>query len=238
MQELYRSQIQANLQAVNKKITNAATRSGRNPEDITLVTVSKTFPSDVTKAAVDAGAFVLGESRVQEGCQKIDELGRIAAWHMIGHLQTNKAHKAVEYFDLIHSIDSEPLSEKISQAALKQNKTINCLIEVNSSGEDSKFGFSSAEIVISAGRIAELKGINLCGLMTIGPWTTNEGCVKKAFELTRGLYEKLQDEIGPGFNILSMGMSSDYELAIACGSTMVRVGTAIFGDRKKLENLK
>lgn len=234
MQDLYKSRIKENLQAVHTQIEEAAQKAGRNPGEITLVAVSKTFPAEAAQAAVDAGAVVLGESRVQEGAQKIDELGRIAKWHLIGHLQSNKAKKAVEYFDLIQSLDSEGLAEKVASEAVKAEKTIDCLIEVNSSGEDSKFGFSPQEILISAARIAELKGIRLSGLMTIGPWTTNEGCIKKAFDMTYQLYERMHREFGEEFSILSMGMSSDFGLAIASGSTMVRVGTAIFGDRTKI----
>ncbi len=233
VQDLYNSRIKENLLSVHHNIEQAARAAGRNADDITLVAVSKTFPPEAAKAAADAGATVLGESRVQEGSQKIDLLGRIAKWHMIGHIQTNKAKKAVEYFDLIHSLDTVVLAEKISISAISLGKSIDCLVEVNSSGEDNKFGFSAEEILISTAQIAELKSINLCGLMTIGPWTTNEGCIKKAFDMTRTLFDSMQKEFGPGFATLSMGMSSDYELAIACGSNMVRVGTAIFGERKK-----
>lgn len=233
MQDLYKSRIKENLRSVHNQIEEAAKKAGRKPDDITLVVVSKTFPAEAAGAAVEAGATVLGESRVQEGIQKIDTLGRIAKWHLIGHLQSNKAKKAVEYFDLIHSLDSVELAGKVASAAVTAEKTMDCLIEVNSSGENSKFGFSPQEILISSAEIAELKGINLCGLMTIGPWTTNEGCIKKAFDTTYQLYEKMRREFGDGFSILSMGMSSDFALAIEKGSNMVRVGTAIFGDRTK-----
>ncbi|MEZ5357921.1 MAG: YggS family pyridoxal phosphate-dependent enzyme [Candidatus Zixiibacteriota bacterium] len=233
MQELYKSRIKENLQSVQTQIAEAAQQAGRNPEEITLVAVSKTFPAQAARAAVEAGAVVLGESRVQEGAKKIDELGRIAAWHLIGHLQSNKAKKAIEYFDLIQSLDSVELAEKVAEEAVKAGKTMDCLIEVNSSGEGSKFGFSPQEILISAARIAELQGIRLSGLMTIGPWTTNEGCIRKAFDMTYQLYQTMHRELGEQFSVLSMGMSSDFEMAIASGSTMVRVGTAIFGDRTK-----
>ena len=225
------TQIAANFRAVRAKIDQAARRAGRDPREISLVAVSKTFPAEAIEAAVASGATDIGESRVQEGIGKIDRLGPIARWHLIGHLQTNKAKKAVQYFDLIHSLDSTSLAEKVSQEAVKLNKKIDCLIEMNSSGEESKFGFAPEETEPAAERIMALPGISLCGLMTIGPWTTNEGCIKKAFELTRRTFDNINRRLGSQIAVLSMGMSSDYELAIECGSTMVRVGTAIFGAR-------
>lgn len=225
------AQIISNLRAVREQIAQAAARAGRDASDITLVAVSKTFPVDAIRAAVDGGATVLGESRIQEGVDKIEQLGPIASWHLIGHLQSNKAGKAIRHFDLIHSIDSVELAGKVSQAALREDKKIPCLVEVNSSAETSKFGFAPDDILLAAAEIAGMPGIDLRGLMTIGPWTTNEGCICKAFEMTRGIFERLQSEIGDSVSILSMGMSSDFPLAIECGSTMVRVGSAIFGTR-------
>jgi pyridoxal phosphate enzyme (YggS family) len=225
------TQIAANFQAVRANIDRAAQRAGRSPGEITLVAVSKTFPAGVIQAAVAAGATDIGESRVQEATGKIDQLGPITRWHLIGHLQTNKARKAVKYFDIIHSLDSTGLAEKVSQEAVKLEKKIDCLIEMNSSGEESKFGFAPEETEPAAERIMALPGINLCGLMTIGPWTTDEGHIKKAFEFTRQTFDNINRRLGSQIAVLSMGMSSDYELAIEYGSTMVRVGTAIFGAR-------
>lgn len=231
MNNVNSAQIAQNIEIVKAKITAAARKSNRNPDDITLVAVSKTFPPAVIPAAAAAGITDIGESRVQEGSAKIEELGPIVRWHLIGHLQTNKAGLAVKNFDMIQSVDSIKLAERISEQAVKVGKTIDCLVEVNSSGEESKFGFSPAEILMAAEQIAALPGINLKGLMTIGPWTTNEGCIKKAFDMTFQIFTRMQSALGEAFTTLSMGMSSDYELAIECGSTMVRVGTAIFGKR-------
>jgi len=225
------AQIAANFNTVRANIDRAAKQAGRDPQDITLVAVSKTFPAEAIEAATAAGATDIGESRIQEAIPKIDRLGSITRWHLIGHLQSNKAKKAVEYFDMIQSLDSVELAEKVSHHAADLNKRIDCLIEMNSSGEESKFGLPPEETPRAAQQMMALPGINLCGLMTIGPWTTNEGCIKKAFEFTRQTFENMCRELGPQFMTLSMGMSSDYELAIACGSTMVRVGTAIFGAR-------
>jgi len=229
--------IRHNIEAILARIAAAAKTSGRNAGDITLVSVSKTFPDEIVAMAVKAGATDLGESKVQEGTGKIERLGRdIARWHLIGHLQSNKANRAVEHFDMIQSLDSLSLAEKISQHAVSIGRRIDCLVEVNSSGEEAKFGFDPGDVLAAAEQIAGLPGINLRGMMTIGPWTTNDGCVKKAFESTRTLFEKMQTELGRSITVLSMGMSSDFELAISCGSTMVRVGTAIFGTRETKTN--
>lgn len=225
------ARIAQNIRTVKEKIDAAAKRVGRDSDSVTLVAVSKTFPPEYIAAAVETGITDIGESRVQEGSAKIELLGPVARWHLIGHLQTNKARIAVERFSVIQSIDSIRLAEKISQEAEKQEKIVDCLVEFNSSGEESKFGFSPDNILPATEKIVDLPGINLCGLMTIGPWTTNEGCIKKAFELTFNIFEMARKSIGEQLKTLSMGMSSDYEIAIEQGSTMVRVGTAIFGDR-------
>lgn len=231
MKAVNTARIAQNIRTVKEKIDAAAKRVGRDSDSVTLVAVSKTFPPEYITAAVETGITDIGESRVQEGSAKIELLGPVARWHLIGHLQTNKARIAVERFSVIQSLDSIRLAEKISQEAEKQKKTVDCLVEINSSGEESKFGFSPDKILPATEQIVDLPGINLCGLMTIGPWTTNEGCIKKAFELTFNIFEMVRKSIGEQLKTLSMGMSSDYEIAIEQGSTMVRVGTAIFGDR-------
>ncbi len=231
MDDVDTAQIIENISLVRGNIEQAARRAGRDPKDITLVAVSKTFPAEAITAAVQAGTTDIGESRIQEATAKIDALGRIATWHLIGHLQSNKAARAVEYFDMIQSVDTVGIAEKISRHAVAAEKTVDCLIEMNSSGEDSKFGLPPEDTIEAAETIAALPGINLRGLMTIGPWTTNEGCVRKAFDFTRETFADMRTRLGDRVSILSMGMSSDYEWAIECGSTMVRVGTAIFGTR-------
>ncbi len=222
-----------NIEDVKDKIAEAAMKIGRKLYNITLVAVSKTFPPEYIRAAVEIGITDIGESRVQEGSAKIEQLGPITRWHLIGHLQSNKASLAVKHFDMIQSIDSLRLAEKVSQQAEKSGKTVDVLIEMNSSGEESKFGFSPKGILVAGEQIAGLPGIRLRGLMTIGPWTTNQGCIRKAFDMTREMYDKLRSSLGDKIDTLSMGMSADYELAIECGSNMVRVGTAIFGEREK-----
>ena len=216
---------------MRNNIDQAARRAGRKPEDITLVAVSKTYTAEAIEAVITAGATDIGESRIQEATRKIDRLGKITRWHLIGHLQSNKARKAVRYFDVIQSLDSINLAEKVSEEAVLIDNRIDCLIEMNSAGEESKFGFAPEETLSAAETIMALPGVNLCGLMTIGPWTTNAGCIKKAFDLTRQTFDNMRKQLGPAITVLSMGMSSDYELAVECGSNMVRVGTAIFGAR-------
>lgn len=225
------AQISANIRAVRERIAAAAKQVGRDPAGITLVAVSKTFPAEFIESAVAAGITDIGESRVQEGTGKIEQLGPIARWHLVGHLQSNKARRAVRFFNMIQSLDSLSLADRVSEEAARIGRKIDCLVEVNSSGEESKFGFPPGDMPDAAAKIIGLPGINLCGLMTIGPWTANEGCIREAFESTRRLFEDLQVRLGSNIRILSMGMSADYELAVACGSTMVRVGTAIFGKR-------
>ena len=231
MHSIDAAQIAVNITAVREKIALAARRAGRDQGEITLVAVSKTYPPEAIAAAVEAGVTDIGESRVQEGTDKINSLGPVARWHLIGHLQSNKAARAVGSFDMIQSLDSTAIAEKVSLEAVKLGKTIDCLIEVNSSGEDSKYGFPPDRTIDAADMIARLPGITLRGVMTIGPWTSDEGNIREAFESTRRIFEMMKAKLGDPIGILSMGMSSDYELAVACGSTMVRVGAAVFGAR-------
>lgn len=220
-----------NLKLIRGKITASAAKAGRQPSDIKLVAVSKTFSTETTAWAAKIGVTDLGESRVQEGSAKIAELGPIARWHMIGHLQKNKAKLAVSCFDMIHSLDSYRLAQKVSDAALGFDRKIDCLIEVNCSGELAKFGYDFDQLLSEADKISKLHGIKLCGLMTIGPNTDDTGELKKAFDKTYNTYEVMRQNLGAQINVLSMGMSHDFQLAIECGSNMVRIGTAIFGRR-------
>lgn len=223
--------IEANIRKINARISRAAEKSKRKGDDITLVAVSKRFPAEVIKMAARYGITDVGESRLQEAIPKIKELGNITRWHMIGHLQSNKVKKAIPLFDLIHSLDSIKLAGEINRRAEPLNKRINCLLEVNSSGETSKHGFPPDKVMEAIKKLKDFKYINLSGLMTIGPYTDDQNFLRQAFILTRKLFVEGQKIIGNGFATLSMGMSSDYELAIEEGSTMVRIGTAIFGDR-------
>jgi pyridoxal phosphate enzyme (YggS family) len=224
--------LSANIRAVRERIEHAARATDRRADQITLVAVSKTHPPEMIEAAVSCGIAEVGESRVQEGLQKIEQLGSIARWHLVGHLQSNKVSKAVRGFDWIQSIDSPPLAQKLSEAAVRLDRHIVCLLEVNSSGEKSKYGFSPDDLIAAAGQIMPLPGLTLHGLMTIGPLTDDPDQIARAFDLTYELFVAMRREGGENIDTLSMGMSDDYELAIRHGSTMVRVGTALFGPRE------
>lgn len=223
-----------NIKIVREQINNAAIKAGRNTNEITLVAVSKRHSEESIRAGVKAGITHLGESRVQEAKGKIEHLGQIARWHMIGHLQTNKAARAIKLFDMIESVDSLKLAKRLDLEASKLGKRIECLIEINSSDEDSKFGLKPEEALDIIAEMAELKNIEFRGIMTIGPYTLEEAPIRRSFGLARNIFVDAGQIFGDRFNVLSMGMSGDYELAIAEGSTMIRVGTAIFGQRPLL----
>jgi len=227
-------QIKYNLEALENRIECACLESGRQRSELLLVAVTKTVAFERIIEASRTGLTAFGENKVQEASQKIPkfkELGLIAGWHMIGHLQTNKAKQAVRLFDIIESIDSLKLAQSVAKEAMAENKSIDILLEVNSSGEESKNGFSPNEVVAAAGEIGKMGNLNLRGLMTIGPFTDDSDKIEKAFENTRNLFEQMKREFGADIDTLSMGMSDDLEYAIKHGSTELRIGTAIFGIR-------
>lgn len=220
-----------NIRRVRDRIAKAATRSGRDPGAVRLVAVTKTLPVEQVRAAITAGIIDIGENRVQEASAKIEKIGHAVTWHMIGHLQSNKAGKVVQQFDMIQSLDSLELAEKVSEQAHKLGRRIDCLIEVNSSGEESKYGLPPSMALDTVQAASQFPGIVLRGIMTIGPLSDDPVKVRRAFDLTYRLFEKARGGAGLQFDILSMGMSGDFETAIEAGSTMVRIGTAIFGAR-------
>ena len=224
--------IRENLERINECIQTAAEKAGCGREDITLVAVSKTHPVEAIQAAVRYGVRNIGESRVQEAESKIKALGSTARWHMVGHLQTNKARKAIEIFDLIQSVDSRELAEEINHRAAQIGKKMECLIEINSSGEKSKYGVDPDSAIGLIENVMKKENIVLQGLMTIGPLTGDKLLIRKAFRSTRELFDRGRMIAGQSFSILSMGMSADFEMAIEEGSNMIRVGTAIFGQRE------
>lgn len=225
--------ITENLALVHNRMSAAAGRAGRNPGSIRLVAVTKTVPVDKIRAAAEAGAGILGENRVQEAKEKIEQLGPIASWHLIGRLQTNKAKYAVKLFDLIHSVDNLDLAREIDKQAAKSGKKQDILIEVNVAGEASKAGMPVSRAASFAREAAGLAHISIKGLMTIPPFFDDPERARPCFSSLRLLAEKIASEEIPGvlMNELSMGMSGDFEVAIEEGATLVRVGTAIFGQR-------
>jgi pyridoxal phosphate enzyme (YggS family) len=208
---------------VLRRVGRAAERAGRPPTDITIVAVSKGFPPSAIDEVVVAGIADVGENRVQEASAKIDALrGLPVTWHLVGHLQTNKAKTALELFDIIHSVDSLHLAEVLSHRA---QTPLSVLLEVNVTGEASKFGFSTDEVVAAAGAIARLPRLDLRGLMTVAPFVDDPETVRPVFRELRRLRDAL------GLRELSMGMTDDFEIAIEEGATLVRIGRAIFGER-------
>jgi pyridoxal phosphate enzyme (YggS family) len=238
------SAIKENLLRVIERIETAARRVGRDPKEIKLVAVSKTVETARIKEAIEAGVSILGENYVQEAQKKIEEVGRPActerfgegrpvAWHFIGHLQSNKVKYAVHLFDMIHSLDSIPLAEELNRRATQANRVINVMIEVNLSGETTKFGTDEDKVLNLAKRILNLNHLSLEGLMTMPPYFDSPEMSRPYYIGLRELKEKIVRE-GIPIKELSMGMSNDFEISIEEGATYIRVGTAIFGPRKSV----
>lgn len=225
--------IQDNLRELNSRVAAACAKCGRKPNEITIVAVTKTHPPEIIRAAVAAGLTEIGESRVQEADAKFAQISHVARYHLIGHLQSNKAKKAVQLFDVIQSIDSIEIAREISRRAGEASKSIECLIEVNSSGETQKFGVDPDKALSLMSEIITLPNIKLTGLMTVGPLTEDQARVRAAFKTCHDLFEQARDRLGPQITVLSMGMSDDFEPAIEEGSTMIRIGTGLFGQRKQ-----
>jgi PLP dependent protein len=211
------------------RVARACDACGRRPEDIRIVVVTKTHPVETMQAVIDAGIKDIGENRVQEIEQKVPFLQGEFEMHLIGHLQTNKVNKVVPLVTWIQSVDSIRLVEKIENAASSVQKKIKALVQVNTSNEAAKSGSTEEECVELAERVAKSGSLEFCGLMTIGPLDASEADTRKAFSALRRLSEQC-DHLAPRIQ-LSMGMSSDFEWAIAEGSTMIRVGTLLLGER-------
>ena len=222
-----------NVEFVKTRIEKAALRAGRNPGSVTLIAVTKTVGTAKIQEALSAGIRHFGENRIQEAKDKIPRIGRAAQWHLIGHLQTNKARQAVALFDRIHSVDSLRVAEALQREAEKKEKRLPILIQVNIAGEESKSGVETESVLDLIQTISEMENLLVEGLMTIPPYHENP-------EETRPVYKRLREVWGevkaielPRVNMehLSMGMSHDFETAVEEGATLVRVGTAIFGER-------
>ena len=221
------------LEEVKGNIKKACERTGRNPEDVTLIAVSKTKPVEVLQEAYDLGVRVFGENKVQELTEKYEALPKDIEWHLIGHLQTNKVKYIIDKVSLIHSVDSVKLAETIEKEAAKRNLVMDILIEVNVAQEESKFGLKMEEVIPFIEQIASFPHIRIRGLMTIAPFVENSEENRRIFQnlqkLSVDITSKNIDNVN--VSILSMGMTNDYEVAIEEGATMVRVGTGIFGAR-------
>jgi len=222
------STIRENLTVVRDRIATAARRSGRRAEDITLVAVTKTRGVEEIRQALECGVTDIGENYVQEAEAKYGLIGDAARWHMIGHLQRNKARHAVEVFSMIHSVDSLDLAREIGRRAEAAGKRMDVLAEVRISGEATKFGVECDQALRLADEISQVSGVRLCGLMGMAPLVADPEETRPYFAKLNELWGKLPDEQRL---YLSMGMTQDFEIAIEEGSNMVRIGTAIFGPR-------
>lgn len=225
--------IKENINSIKHNIDNAAKKSNRNSSDILLLAVTKTVNVDKMKFAAECGLNYFGENKVQELVKKYENLGTDYNWHMIGHLQTNKIKYIIDKIQLIHSVDSEKLAIEIDKEAKKINKVVNILLEVNVSGEETKFGIYPQNIFKVLDNISTLSNINIKGLMTVAPFVDNKEDNRTIFSKLSKLFidirAKQTDNIDMQY--LSMGMTNDYETAIEEGANIVRIGTGIFGDR-------
>ncbi len=226
--------IPTRLEKVNERIRAAALACGRDPETVKLIAVSKTVPADRVLAAIQAGVTDLGENYVQEAAEKIETLSKeTVSWHFIGHLQSNKAKYAVKLFDLIHSVDSVKLAKELDKRSGNVGKVQNILVQVNISGEKTKSGVETDLAIEIVREIASLNNLSVCGLMTMPPYFNAPEKVRPYFRALKALQEIILKKCIPNVSMaeLSMGMSGDFETAIQEGATLVRVGTAIFGQK-------
>jgi pyridoxal phosphate enzyme (YggS family) len=226
------TQVAQNLEEVRRAIADAARRAGRDPSTVRLVAVGKTVDLERIRAAMDAGQDLFGENYLQEARDKIAVLGRRVGWHLVGHLQSNKAKGAVELFDLIHAVDRLKLAEALDAAAARLGKIQDVLIQVNQGGEATKSGVAPEAAPALLQEVARLPHLRVLGLMTMPPWLPDPEAVRPYFRGLRELRDRLRGLTGLPLTELSMGMSGDFAVAVEEGATLVRVGTAIFGERR------
>jgi hypothetical protein len=247
MTDIGSSHIARNLAQVQERIAEAALRAGRDPAAVTLVAVTKTHPAETVVAAYEAGTRDFGENRVEEGMAKIPAVrdaitGPQPKWHMVGHVQSRKAQAAAEHFDYIHSVDRLKIAQRLSHFAQEVGLALPVLLECNISGEETKFGFELAgweqdeakrvAFFAAVEKILGLPGLAVHGLMTMAPFVADPETVRPVFASLRGLFDTLRERFPSGdWRHLSMGMTDDFEVAVEEGSTMVRIGRAIFGAR-------
>jgi hypothetical protein len=221
-----------NLKSVQQRIAAACARVGRDPDSLTLLTVSKGHSADEVREASELGLSLFGENRVQEAKVKIGQCPSRLRWHLIGHLQSNKCRDAVYFFQMIQSVDSFDLAREINKWADKSGKTMPVLLEVNVAGESSKFGYSPEKVLEELAEINRLPKIEVHGLMTVAPWTPEPEKVRPVFRRLREIRTACEEILGAPLPHLSMGMSGDFEVAVEEGATMIRLGHAVLGPRK------
>ena len=220
-----------NLHSIQQRIRSACDRVDREPNSLTLLAVTKTHPPDVIQSAVEAGLLFFGENKIQEAKAKIPLCPGRARWHFIGHLQSNKCRDAVELFEMIESVDSLAIAQEINKRAEQAAKTMPVLMEVNVAGEASKFGYKPEKLLAELKDLNKLSRIEINGLMAVPPWSPNPESSRPHFQRLRELKAQAESELGAPLPHLSMGMSGDFEVAIEEGATIIRVGTALFGER-------
>jgi len=227
------AKIQENLERVRERIAQAAAKAGRAVDEIELVAITKTHDAEKVREAIEAGHTLFGESRVQEARVKIPELPSNLRWHFVGHLQKNKIRHALPLFEMIHSVDSLALAQDMNRIAEEEGLHPRVLLEVNVAGEGSKFGFQPNKLRQEMETLLALNRLSILGLMTIPPLAPKAEASRRFFTQLRELRDRLQGEIHVDLAQLSMGMTQDFTVAVEEGATLVRVGTAIFGERSK-----
>lgn len=232
---MYLERLGRTLPEVRRRILAGLERAGRAADPaVDIVAVTKGHPPEAALAAREAGLSLVGESRIQEAAEKLEVVGDLGlTWHMVGHLQRNKVRPALEMFGLIQSVDSLRLAREIEKEAAKAQRMASVLVQINTSGENSKYGFTDGETVAAVREICGLDHVEVVGLMTMAPYTSDEGVLRSTFRRAREMFERCGETVG-GFEPrhLSMGMTNDYEIAVEEGSTMVRLGTVLFGERQ------
>lgn len=224
--------VSENLGKVRQCISAACERVGRDPMEVKIVAVTKTHPPEVVREAIAAGINIIGENRVQEAEVKYKEIEAEIEWHLVGHLQRNKVRKAIDIFSMIQSLDSKRLADEIEKESARLDKITPCLLEINTSGEETKFGVAPDDLAGLVAEVLKLEHIKLVGLMTVGPLTQDKDRIRRSFVLLRELRDRVESVFGCYLPHLSMGMSDDFEIAVQEGATMLRLGRVLFGPRQ------
>jgi pyridoxal phosphate enzyme (YggS family) len=225
--------VRENLQKVKERIASACESVGRDPGEVKIVAVTKTHPAEVVREVIAAGINIIGENHVQEAEEKHSQVEAHAEWHLVGHLQRNKVRKALSIFSMIESLDSLRLASEIEKESAKLGQITPCLIEVNTSDEETKFGVAPGGLAELVTEVLKLEHIKLVGLMTLGPLTEDKDRIRRSFLELRELRDRVENIFGCYLPHLSMGMSDDFEVAVQEGATMVRLGRVLLGPRRE-----
>ena len=227
--------LEENLKRVRERISEAAERAGRDLSEIRIVAITKTHPPETVDQAVSAGLEDVGENKVQEFLDKSEDVRQACRWHFVGHLQRNKVKYVIGRFQLIHSLDSLRLAREINKRGLREERVTDLLVQVNTSGEDSKYGIDPEEAAGFCEKVSGMEGIRVRGLMTMAPWVDDPGVLRESFSRLRELRDEIRgrDIANISMEHLSMGMSDDFEYAVEEGATILRLGRVLFGPRRK-----